>query len=168
MLSGSAPSVDAVPTVKTRFLIISDTHNATPYTESHKTVISAYNDVPFREPLPKADVLLHCGDLTMVGKLDEYERTLSMLAGIDAELKLVIPGNHDISLDETYYKRKGRSMHMLKEPDETLPIRAKELWMGEKAKAAGVTYLEEGVYLFTLRNGAKLRVKDCSSYHSLV
>lgn len=137
--------------IKTRFLIISDTHTASLFPPEN-------NNVPFREPLPKADVLLHCGDLTMIGHLHEYEKTLDMLASIDAELKLVIAGNHDISLDEKYYARKGQSMHRLREPDTALPARAREMWTGERAKVAGVTYLEEGVHSFLLANGAKLRV----------
>jgi predicted MPP superfamily phosphohydrolase len=78
--------------VKTRFLIISDTHSASPNQNAGE------NDIAFRPPLHKADVLLHCGDLTMVGLLHEYEKTLDMLESIDADLKLVIAGNHDISL----------------------------------------------------------------------
>ncbi|KAF2749225.1 Metallo-dependent phosphatase [Sporormia fimetaria CBS 119925] len=139
--------------IKTRILIISDTHDASPVPSG-----SSPCDVPFRSPLPSADVLLHCGDLTMVGLMDEYEGALAMLSSIDARLKLVIAGNHDISLDAQYYARKGQTMQSLKEPDTTLPARAKELWTGERAKQAGVTYLEEGTYSFVLDNGAKLRV----------
>jgi hypothetical protein len=139
--------------IKTRFLILSDTHNAAPIqNESNR-------DVAFRPPLPKADVLLHCGDLTMVGRMHEYEATLEMLKGIDAPLKLVIAGNHDISLDHRYYARKGQYMQRLNAPDEDMPRRARELWTGERARAAGVTYLDEGTYSFVLSNGAKLRVR---------
>ncbi|KAH7075742.1 Metallo-dependent phosphatase-like protein [Paraphoma chrysanthemicola] len=142
----------ATPSIKTRFLIISDTHSASP----EENV--ANNDVAFRPPLPKADVLLHCGDLTMAGLLNEYERTLDMLESIDAGLKLVIAGNHDISLDEVYYTRRGKYMHRYQGYDEHMPSKAKELWKGERARRAGVTYLEEGTHTFTLANGAKLRV----------
>ncbi|KAF2675956.1 Metallo-dependent phosphatase [Lentithecium fluviatile CBS 122367] len=138
--------------IKTRILILSDTHNATPL-KNESSHWSA-----FRPPLSKADVLLHCGDLTMVGLMHEYESTLEMLRGYDAPLKLVIAGNHDISLDEEYYARKGHYMQRLKEPDEDLPRRARELWTGEDAKQAGIQYLDEGTYNFTLSNGAKLRV----------
>jgi hypothetical protein len=137
--------------IKTRFLVISDTHNATPYQNK--------NDVAFREPLPRADVLLHCGDLTMIGHLWEYEKALELLAKIDCELKLVIAGNHDITLDEEYYTRRGQYMHRLKEPDAQLPKQARDMWTGEKARSAGVTYLDEGVHSFTLKSGAKLRVR---------
>lgn len=159
------PSNSAPPThVKTRFLVISDTHSASPGQNVHK------ENTPFRPPLPKADVLLHCGDLTMVGLVHEYEKTLEMLGTIDADLKLVIAGNHDISLDEEYYERRGSYMHRSNEFDQELPKRAKEMWTGERAQRAGVTYLEEGTHIFTLNNGAKLRVCDplgssCSFLH---
>ncbi|KAF9633827.1 hypothetical protein BFW01_g4721 [Lasiodiplodia theobromae] len=154
-------------TVKTRILIISDTHTA-------PLVDPSGNDEPalevaFRAPLPAADVLLHCGDLTMMGYLDEYEAALDMLGSIDAPLKLVIAGNHDLSLDEEFYLGQsrgrpptmpfpnGQRMH-LKKYDPDMPRKAKEMWTGEKAKAKGVTYLEEGVHEFVLQNGAKMTV----------
>jgi hypothetical protein len=94
----------------------------------------------------------------MVGLMEEYVATLEMLKGIDASLKLVIAGNHDISLDGEYYARKGQYMQRLRDADHDMPRRAKELWTGEAARQAGVTYLDEGTYAFTLRNGALLRV----------
>jgi predicted MPP superfamily phosphohydrolase len=139
--------------IKTRFLILSDTHSHTP---SQKTGSS---NVVSPRPLPKADVLLHCGDLTMIGHLHEYEKTIDMLESIDADLKLVIAGNHDITLDKTYYERKGLSMHNRRGYDENLPTKARELWLGDRARSAGITYLEEGIHSFTLKNGAKLCVR---------
>lgn len=142
------------PSIKTRFLIISDTHSASPSQNASS------DDVSFRPPLPQADVLLHCGDLTMVGYLHEYEKTLDMLESIPAGLKLVIAGNHDISLDEVYFARKGAFMQRREGFDENLPRKAKEFWTGERARRAGVVYLEEGIYSFTLSNGALLRVRS--------
>lgn len=149
-MSSATPPHPTKPHVKTRFLIISDTHSANP-TQNEQ------NDVPFRPPLPKADVLLHCGDLTMIGRLDEYEWALDMLESIDADLKLVIAGNHDISLDETYYKRKGAYMQR-RGYDADMPRKAREMWTGPRAQKAGVTYLDEGTHSFTLKNGARLGV----------
>ncbi|KAF2830169.1 Metallo-dependent phosphatase [Ophiobolus disseminans] len=150
-MSGSTPKTFS-SSIATRFLIISDTHSASP---EHN---AGDDDIAFRPPLPKADVLLHCGDLTMIGHLHEYEKTVSMLESIEADLKLVIAGNHDISLDETFYQRRGPFMHNRNGYDEDMPAKAREMWLGERAKLAGVTYLEEGTYAFTLKNGAKLRV----------
>ncbi|KAH7392579.1 ser/Thr protein phosphatase family protein [Pyrenochaeta sp. MPI-SDFR-AT-0127] len=138
--------------IKTRFLIISDTHSASPLQNG------ANDEVPFRPPLPKADVLLHCGDLAMIGHLHEYEKTLDVLESIDADLKLVIAGNHDISLDKDYFDRKGQYMHRHSGFDSNLPQKARDMWKGERAERAGVTYLEEGTYRFTLKNGAMLRI----------
>ncbi|CAH0047544.1 unnamed protein product [Clonostachys solani] len=70
---------------KKRFLIISDTHG-----EGLPTA--------FR-PDFYADVLIHCGDLTGQSKLHEFESTLEMINNIKASLKLVVPGNHDFTLD---------------------------------------------------------------------
>ena len=142
--------------ITTRFLVISDTHSAEPSQNATNAEVS------FRPPLPEADVLLHCGDLTMVGHLHEYEITLDMLQGIKAHLKLVIAGNHDITLDEKYYERKGQYMHRWHGYDMDLPRHAKEMWTGERARKAGVTYLEEGTHTFQLSNGARLRVSTDS------
>lgn len=136
--------------VKTRFLILSDTHSSDPAQNTNE-------NAPYRPPLPKADVVLHCGDLTMIGYLDEYERALCMLENIDADLKLVIAGNHDISLDEEYFQRMGPSRHG-KHLELDTPQRAREMWTGERARKAGITYLDEGTYSFVLKNGARLGV----------
>jgi len=147
--------------VKTRFLVISDTHSASP---SHNV---ANSNVSFRPPLPKADVLLHCGDLTMIGHLDEYDKTLDMLENINADLKLIIAGNHDITLDEEYYVRKGPHMHR-SGYDRGLPAKARNMWKGERARKAGVTYLEEGTHQFKLPNGANLRVYTSTATPNLM
>lgn len=77
-------------------MVISDTHNYEFGKKSH-------TGVPFQHPLPKCDVLLHCGDLTMNGELEKLEGVIKMLGSIDAELKLVIAGNHDRTLDGPHW-----------------------------------------------------------------
>lgn len=154
-------------TVKTRILIISDTHSAPlqPAAEPTNGAGDKNNARAFTSPLPAADVLLHCGDLTMIGRLDEYRACLDMLGSIDAPLKLVIAGNHDISLDGHFYHgmskgvgmSNGKRMHKY-DFDEKMPEQAAELWKGDAAREAGVTYLEEGLHEFELRNGARLKV----------
>ncbi|KAL2065469.1 hypothetical protein VTL71DRAFT_3139 [Oculimacula yallundae] len=133
-------------TISTRFLIISDTHDFE----------YAGQTGPFREPAPKVDVVLHCGDLTQVGGLSEYKRTLRMLGQIEAELKLVIAGNHDLSLDLEYWQTLSEEDERESERQEHLE--AIEIMTGKLARDAGVTYLEEGTHTFTLRNGAKFSI----------
>lgn len=74
-----------------KFLIISDTHG--------KNIWEERKQMP-----PKVDVVLHCGDLSQIGGLSEYRTTMEMLGKIPAELKLVIAGNHDLSLDRKWWR----------------------------------------------------------------
>ncbi|PLB41902.1 40S ribosomal eS8 domain-containing protein [Aspergillus candidus] len=137
-----------MPSTKTRLCLLSDTHTTLPASPAHTTN-------PYRHPLPQADVLIHAGDLTKVGRLEEHTRMVDLLASAPAELKLVIPGNHDITLDEEYYHRIGhyrhryRSGHKGSLPQEGPiedPAVVKALYTDESARAAGIVYLEEGTH----------------------
>ncbi|KAG9667335.1 Metallo-dependent phosphatase, partial [Aureobasidium melanogenum] len=137
-------------TVKTRLLIISDTHSA--------PLASTSSSQPFRQPLPSADVLIHCGDLTMMGLPSEYHKTLDMLASIDAPVKLIIAGNHDRTLDKTWMKNHEKMLRGKKWEDEYEEARG--IWFGEQGRARreGVRMLEEGVHEIELNNGAVLKL----------
>jgi len=134
-------------TIKTRILIISDTH------------AGAYKEFTPPAFLPKADILIHSGDLTMIGKLSEHQKAIELIKNVDAELKLVIPGNHDLTLDRIYSGRKDR--HTFGEKDLYAPEnlqQIRELYEGAEASGAGIHYMEEGVESFTLSTGAKFTV----------
>ncbi|TVY37728.1 Metallophosphoesterase domain-containing protein [Lachnellula occidentalis] len=121
--------------VKTRILILSDTHgvNALPETITESI-----------------DVVLHCGDLSQGGELESYRKTITLLSSIKAPLKLVIPGNHDLSLDEKYWaancKPEGAHIH----------AEARAIWTGKEA--AGIRLLEPGLQELVLENGGVLRI----------
>ncbi|EAS33955.2 Ser/Thr protein phosphatase [Coccidioides immitis RS] len=138
-----------VELVKTRICMISDTHNCSPLPpgEVH---------TPYRRPLPSADVLLHGGDLTFVGREKEHQGVIDMLKEADAELKIVIAGNHDITLDEEYYNSVGHLKHKWTGPEDLAKIR--ELYCGEEAQRYGIVYMEEGVRTFRLKNGAQFTI----------
>ena len=133
-------------TVTTRFLIISDTHSI----DFDAVKKCGGNCDP---PFPKADVILHCGDLTGIGGLEELKQFVEMIGEIDAELKLVIAGNHDMTLDPNYWKG-----HMAAGFSEEKHKKALEIMTGPSAQAAGMSYLEEGLKTFTLKNGAKFTI----------
>ncbi|GKZ19026.1 hypothetical protein AbraIFM66951_010287 [Aspergillus brasiliensis] len=165
-------------TIKTSILLLSDTHTSTPSPPSHPTP-----STPFRHPLPPTDLLIHAGDLTKVSYKHEHLATLSFLKSAPAPLKLIIPGNHDITLDELYYKSIGHYRHRYR-TDHTAPSATaggsdnvsagkqtpgaalsddelreiRQLYTGQEAWDAGIRYLEEGVHVFRLNNGAVLRV----------
>lgn len=95
-----------------RFVCVSDTHNQTP-------------------KLPKGDVLIHAGDLTNQGSFSEVipqvlplklpeckslmapklSKTVHWLEKADFQAKIVIAGNHDITLDRQFYDCHGAQLH---------------------------------------------------------
>ena len=136
-------------TVKTRILVLSDTHNAPPYPAGAK-------DQPYRWPLPKADVLLHAGDLTMTGTLEQNQKALELLTKVDADLKVVIPGNHDMTLHREYCK--GSPISLCPNYDDETLDKIEDLYTGKEALANGIVYMVEGMRTFTLKNGARFTV----------
>jgi hypothetical protein len=129
-------------TAPTRFLVVSDTHGHWPFTTSH--------------PAPPADVFLHCGDLTQVGGLPSLKRAFADIKKIDAPLKLVIAGNHDLELDQEWVRKNVESEEDLEDGKDCLGF-------AKAQKAFGIRYLEEGVHEFKLQSGKILRVY-ASSY----
>jgi hypothetical protein len=114
-----------------RLLILSDTH-----------------DSAFPDPvsLPTVDIVIHCGDLTMIGGLSNFRKAFEALSKCPAELKLVIPGNHDVSLDPTWWAQN------LDEDDDTAePERAKDL--AASFASNGVILLDEGTHRISLQDG---------------
>jgi len=133
-------------TITNRFLIISDTHSL------DFAAVEKCNGT-FKPPFPKADVILHCGDLTGIGGIKELKQFVEMMGKLEAELKLVIAGNHDLNLDPHYWKG-----HMHEDFTQEKHKEALEAMTGPLAKAAGMTYLEEGINTFTLKNGSKFTI----------
>ena len=70
---------------RTRFVCVSDTHNASP------------NDGAFK--LPEGDVLVHAGDLTKQGTLTELKKTLDWIEKANFEAKLVVAGETSLMID---------------------------------------------------------------------
>ncbi|KAH6638429.1 Ser/Thr protein phosphatase family protein [Boeremia exigua] len=106
-----------------RILAISDTHNEWPYSSE--------------DPAPKVDVFIHCGDLTEYGGLPSFQRAIDSIKSIDAELKLVIAGNHD----------------EFAEDEDDMKIGAKCLSLLESQQDHGIFFLNEGTHSFTLEDG---------------
>jgi Calcineurin-like phosphoesterase len=152
----------AKPQIKTRFLVMSDTHGQTPKPSTYRG-----GDSGFVDPLPKADVVLHTGDLSAHSAIHEFRETFDMLRRMNAPLKLVIAGNHDCLLDHEYIQQwlATRNEPLEKERDRTPQQRRDKyadvdaaLAIIEEARKDGVYYLIEGTYHFVLENGAALKV----------
>jgi predicted phosphodiesterase len=57
--------------------------------------------------IPEVDVVLHCGDFTENGSPRQLEKALTEFGSITAELKLIIAGNHEVSLDQDFFLSQG-------------------------------------------------------------
>ena len=119
-----------------RFLTLSDAHSA---------------HLP--STLPACNILLHCGDTTEDGPPPSISKALQSLGQIDAELKLMIAGNHEISLDKAYYISEGRS---LEDVDSARAMTFRSPDSG--ASNNGIMYLREGTHIFTLSSGAAFTI----------
>ena len=133
--------------IKTRFLIISDTHGMHFSSEDR--------------PHQRADVAIHCGDLTEESKLEEYRDRIEQLKKINAPLKLVIAGNHDWTMDTLAFKKKVAEIRPPVDPTLIKVVygdhgEARQIF--EQAKDAGIVFLDEGSQTFALQNGALLTI----------
>ncbi|KAF2009167.1 Metallo-dependent phosphatase [Aaosphaeria arxii CBS 175.79] len=122
-----AEDSQAVPqTRKTRIVCISDTHNQTP-------------------KLPKGDVLIHAGDLTNQGSYSELKKTINWIEKTDFEAKIVIAGNHDITLDPSLFAQHGT---LWRWPAPQDPHECRKLLTG----SSSITYLENQAATVHLRS----------------
>lgn len=69
-----------------KIIAISDTHN------KHKEL--------FHLQTEKADVIIHAGDATGMGTISEVGSFLEWFNSLKAELKIFVPGNHDILFEK--------------------------------------------------------------------
>ena len=111
--------------IKTRIFCLADTHG-----QNLETI-----------PRECFDVVLHCGDLTDNSRLREFQSAIQLLKQLDAPLKLVIPGNHDASLDPDSCRQTGPIWDLFRE-----------------AKAWGIKVLPTGMHRLHLGNGSLLSI----------
>ncbi|KAF2026145.1 hypothetical protein EK21DRAFT_92686 [Setomelanomma holmii] len=124
-------------------LILSDIHGVWPYSPAN--------------PAPKADITIHCDDLTHIGGLASFKRAIEDIKTVDAPLKLVIAGNHDLEVDEQWVRN-----HMEDNEEEAHEEDVNEskkcIDFLKAQKERGIHYLEEGVHNFELKGGKTLKV----------
>eukprot|EP01126_Amoeba_proteus_P005603 TRINITY_DN118_c0_g1_i26.p1 TRINITY_DN118_c0_g1~~TRINITY_DN118_c0_g1_i26.p1 ORF type:complete len:160 (-),score=17.61 TRINITY_DN118_c0_g1_i26:796-1275(-) len=87
------------PEGATRFVCISDTHTL------HRSLF-----------IPEADVLIHCGDITMCGRVDVLQDFNTWLGELPHEYKIIVGGNHDITFHENFYETNFWRYHESKLP----------------------------------------------------
>ena len=83
------PMIPAQPlTNPVTVVCVSDTHNSQP-------------------ELPDGDLLIHAGDMTQAGSLQELQVTVDWLKAQPHPTKIVVAGNHDLFLDTNYPQKKS-------------------------------------------------------------
>ncbi len=88
-----------------RIVAISDTHNL------HDAV-----------DVPPGDVLIHAGDLTNQGSLDDVRAFDELLAGLPHQHKIVVAGNHDFCFERRPQVARAALRHALYLQDEAVTI----------------------------------------------
>lgn len=137
----------ALPNIKTRFLIISDTHGM--------------EFSPEDKPLKRADVAIHCGDLTNGSTFDEFRSAIRLLSAVDAPLKLVIAGNHDFTMDIFAFEKKVAEATPSLDPDLVVKeygAHGEARGLFQEMKEEGIVFLDKGSHRLTLENSALLTV----------
>lgn len=87
----------------------------------------------------------------MIGGLSNYRKALDQLSRLNAELKLVIAGNHDVSLDSNWWAENEEEGD---DPED--PAKARQLF--EAAREQGVSLLGEGLHVFELGDGRPIKI----------
>ncbi|ESK89452.1 ser thr protein phosphatase [Moniliophthora roreri MCA 2997] len=117
----------------TRFVCVSDTHS--------------HDDFE----VPPGDVLLHGGDLTNMGTVKDFKKTMDWLYGLPHKKKIIIAGNHDLTLHTGWYDDNWERWHS--RDDDINPII--EMLTGPAAQAAGIIYLQDEETSFQVKEGGK-------------
>jgi predicted MPP superfamily phosphohydrolase len=112
-------------TIPTRVMVMSNTHE------------HCFD----RTKMPEVDIHIGTGDLTNIGEPKSLKNCVEMIGTIRAELKLVIAGNHDVTLDKIRRIENISDEEYLKDHEA-----ARENMTATLAKEAGITYLEEGTH----------------------
>jgi len=78
-----------------RIVMISDTH------DSHHMI----------DDIPDGDILIHAGDFTQNGSPTDVYQFSKWFASQPHKHKVVVAGNHDITLDADFYQKEGHRWH---------------------------------------------------------
>jgi len=94
-----------------KFVVISDTHNGLSSVE-----------------IPDGDILIHCGDFTDYGTVDEFKKFNEDIGALPHAVKVVIAGNHDWLLQSAPETARKALYNCVYLQDEGYEIDGIKLW----------------------------------------
>ncbi|KAF8521259.1 Metallo-dependent phosphatase-like protein [Hysterangium stoloniferum] len=128
----------------TRFVCLSDTHGRS-------------------FAVPPGDVLLHTGDLTASGRVSQIKKTMDWIAGLAHPVKILIAGNHDLTLDTAWYEKNWENFHWAQK--EVCWLHRTELVVGADARRGRVAYLDNSsIEIRAKENGRVWKVYGIPTY----
>jgi predicted phosphodiesterase len=89
-----------------RLSCLSDTHRVFESKYLKLSQQEKYSHIP-----QDTDILIHAGDFTSTGKLDEIQLFREFMNQVEVPHKIVIAGNHEITIDTPFYARRGKDFH---------------------------------------------------------
>lgn len=92
-----------------------------------------HDKIPQRH-CPEGDILLHAGDFSNTGEVEQIQSLSAWLGAYPAQHKVVIAGNHDITFHEEYYQARGAKRFHSQTPYDCKVARA---------SLSNCTYLED-------------------------
>jgi predicted phosphodiesterase len=96
-MADQKPTTTTAPTTRrTRFVCVSDTHNAIPG--------GAFK-------LPPGDVLVHAGDMTSQGTFKELQKTVKWLEEADYEAKIIVAGKYHLRVKKALADVRRKPRH---------------------------------------------------------
>jgi len=118
------------------------------------TISDTHGKHAFIPKIPDGDILIHAGDITISGDLGELRSFIEWMGKQPHKHKVVIAGNHDITLDESFYDQNYSRWHGTRKKDDA---EARKM-MREQTH---FSYLEDSV---TTVEGLKIFGSPYSSY----
>lgn len=122
------PTSTPISEDKIRFVCISDTHGKIEGSKLH---------------MPPGDVLLHAGDFTQKGHMNEIQKFNSYLGALPYKVKVVIAGNHDLTFDDNITEASLRTFGVQKSTVESY-LRERGL-KSVKQMLTSAIYLEDSL-----------------------
>jgi Icc-related predicted phosphoesterase len=96
--------------------------------------ISDTHNKHYELKIPDGDVIVHTGDFTNKGTFQEVKCFIDWFVNLDFEYKILIAGNHEVTLDDKFYEKNWKSFHKIKQDT----VKIKNLILN-----SGIIYLED-------------------------